>query len=102
LPSKLYSFNNASFTLSINEFEARSLAIYPNPVYDKLNIRVSSAENIKYIEVFDVTGKRLLEKKKNLSDSINFSNVRNGLYFIKIVLEDNAVFYKKILKWTKE
>jgi hypothetical protein len=94
----LYSFNNASFTLSNNEFEARSLTIYPNPVYDKLNIQVSSAENIKFIEVFDLTGKRMLERKKNLSDSINFNNLRNGLYFIKVVLEDNTVFYKKIVK----
>ena len=98
LPSKLYSLNNASFTLSNNEFEARSLTIYPNPVYDKLNIQVSSAENIKFIEVFDLTGKRMLERKKNLSDSINFNNLRNGLYFIKVVLEDNTVFYKKIVK----
>lgn len=102
LPSKLYSFNNASFTLSINEIEASSLTIYPNPVYDTLNIQVSSAENIKYIEVFDITGKRMIERKKKLSDSINFNNLRSGLYFIKIVLEDNAVYYKKILKRHKD
>lgn len=102
VPSKLYSFNNASFTLSINEVQLRSITIYPNPVYDKLNIQVSSAENIKYIEVFDITGKHMLERKKSLSNSIYFNNLKNGLYFIKVVLEDNTVFYKKILKWTKE
>ena len=88
--------------MHINEIVASELTIYPNPVYDKLNIQVSSAENIKYIEIFDTTGKRMLARKKNPSDSINFNNLRNGLYFIKIVLEDNAVFYKKIVKLDKD
>ena len=101
-PSKLYSFNNTSFTLSINEIEERGLTIYPNPVSDKLNIQVSSSDNIKYIEVFDTTGKHILERKLNPSDSVNFNKLKNGLYFIKIVLDDNAVFYKKILKSDRE
>ena len=97
-PSKLYSFNNASFTLSINEIEDRDLTIYPNPVHDTLNIQVSSSDNIKYIVVFDTTGKHMLERKLNPSHSVNFNKLKNGLYFIKIVLDDNAVFYKKIVK----
>jgi len=99
LAPKLYRFDNTSFTLSINdEFINNQLTIYPNPVYEKLTIKLSSnLAKITSVEVFDTTGKQLMFRT-HLNDSINLRNLRNGLYFLKIKLEDNTLFFKKILK----
>ena len=99
LAPKLYRFDNTSFTLSINdELTNNQLTIYPNPVYEKLTIKLTSnLAKISSVEVFDTTGKQLMFRT-HLNDSINLRYLRNGLYFLKIKLEDNTLFFKKILK----
>lgn len=67
---------------------------YPNPLGNVLTLE--SASNLKFdIEIYNIQGK-LLKHKKDLFQkmSINTSDLRSGLYFIKITDNTGKFFYK--------
>ncbi len=90
----------ASRTLSIDEFDANSFAVYPNPSKGIFNIK-SSLSTFDY-DVFDVTGKRILEQKQvNLENGaykLDISSYASGVYFLNITTTNSKVTKKLILK----
>ncbi|MBA2612722.1 MAG: T9SS type A sorting domain-containing protein [Bacteroidetes bacterium] len=89
-----------SLTTQINSIEAdaSSLSIYPNPNNGKFDLTVD-ADYEKNIIVYDYTGKIVFEKNKISDRSINIdiTNVAKGIYFVKII-SDNQTVTKKIIK----
>ncbi|WP_190246283.1 T9SS type A sorting domain-containing protein [Gelidibacter gilvus] len=79
------------FVLSSESFDIESFKVYPNPASDVLNI--STRDNIKNVEIFDVLGKSV--KRVLHSKSIDVSNLKTGVYFVK-VLTDNGQETKKL------
>lgn len=65
--------------VGINEVEKTAVMIYPNPVTDKLNIQTNGT--ILNITVSDFSGKSIY---KGVSQSIDFSNLSNGVYTVKV------------------
>jgi len=81
--------------LSINEFDKTNINIYPNPVKNTLQISIENNITIKYIQVFDVVGKLLLQT--NSTNQLDVSAFASGLLFVKIAT-DKGVVVKKIIK----
>lgn len=84
-------------SLSLEEFDANSLKLFPNPVTDILTIRSNSI--INKIEVFNVLQQSVL-KKSSYADSeisIHMSELNSGVYYIKIS-SDNINVVKKFIK----
>jgi len=77
--------------------EDLSINVYPNP--GKGNVNVSSAKNIKSIEVYDVNG-RVLQTKvvSSIQTEINLSDEITGVYFIKVTTEEGA----NVIKYQKD
>lgn len=71
----------------------QTLILYPNPMKDELNIL--SNQRIKSIEIYDVFGRKLITKDKNI-DLIDVSFLSNGVYIISIYLENKLLNYKMI------
>ncbi len=69
-----------------------SVNVFPNPVSDVLNIM---ANNLNYIELFNVVGKRILFSNKN---EISLKNISSGTYILK-VHTDNGIATKKVQKF---
>ena len=71
----------------IKNEKRKKLSIYPNPVFNHLNI--SSPIKIEKISNTNVSGRKVLERSIH-TDKINIdmSNYRNGMYFMQI--ESNA------------
>ncbi|MBS1651945.1 MAG: T9SS type A sorting domain-containing protein [Bacteroidetes bacterium] len=72
----------------INEVIAENnIALYPNPVKDKLYFK-----NIKNadIEVLDLSGKQLLSIKNNTDESIDVNALTVGIYVLKISTLNNV------------
>jgi hypothetical protein len=70
-------------TLRTNDINFNSLVYYPNPTQGQLWI--SNAVSIDRVEVYDISGKKLLEKEPGaLELEIDFSNFSQGVYFVKI------------------
>jgi len=84
-----------SATLSIEDNEiAQPFKVYPNPTSGILNIKTSL--DIDNIAVFNLLGQRVANFNQNSisNNSINLSELSQGLYIIKISAGDKAQTFK--------
>jgi len=74
--------NDPNSSLTINEIPSNDCVIYPIPTHDKLQIK-SKSLNMNYV-VFDAMGRTMLQfSNLELETTIDVSNWKNGVYFIK-------------------
>lgn len=84
-----------------NEEITNNIEIYPNPTTDKIYIQTGELSLGKdiFVQVFDITGKSVLQNKFNVTGSeleVNLSNCHTGLYMMSILIDNNRIS-KKIL-----
>ncbi len=85
--------------VNINNNKINSgIKVYPNPVNENLNF--VSENKINSIEIFDLTGKSITLQTEinNKSIRINVSNLRQGIYFYKIIDNKGNIKTKKFIK----
>jgi Secretion system C-terminal sorting domain/Divergent InlB B-repeat domain len=70
--------------LGVNTLTEKSsrIALYPNPARAILNI--SSSDKISSISFYDITGKVVLKSNTIVNDQINVSNLKAGIYLVRI------------------
>jgi uncharacterized repeat protein (TIGR01451 family) len=85
--------------LAVNEFENNDFIFSPNPVNDILNVMSkNSANTIGEINVYDVLGKIMLHKKSSVqTESVDFSQLTNGIYFVEVTTANQLKVIKKII-----
>lgn len=83
-------------TLGTSEFEKSGIIIYPNPANDFVTIQGIAADNIKKIRIISMLGQvvKTMETPKN---QIDISNLPNGIYFVKMQLNDTKMVTKKLI-----
>lgn len=96
----MYAIDNFSIsvveaTLGLNQNTIAGLNIYPNPVTDGALYITSNSTDEKAIAVFDVLGKQVLTTTTS-NNAVNVSNLKGGVYFIKIS-EDGKTDTKKLI-----
>lgn len=69
-----------------------NVAIYPNPVNDKLNIE---GEGIQMVEMFDVNGRNVLTTLQ--AGQIDLSSLANGVYVVRVTAAE-GICTEKIVK----
>ena len=77
----LESLNND--TLGVEEFDAQTITIYPNPVENELYIAKGNADDL-LVSVYDINGRLLLKNIVVNNNPIDVSNISNGLLFAEI------------------
>lgn len=82
-------------TMGTDMFAANKPKIYPNP---STGIVSFEHENIASIEVVDLTGKVLVSKTENITNSLDLTNLNDGVYFVKINSNNKIVTEKIIIK----
>jgi hypothetical protein len=84
--------------LPVNEiYNISNINIFPNPFKNRLNI--DSSEEIEQIEVFDITGQKILiVSPKNQKVLIDLGNFNDGTYFLKIIIKNGKIIIRKIFK----
>lgn len=87
--------NNLGVTEIIN---SRDLQIYPNPVKDVLNFKLSNNLKVDAIEIYDLTGKKVNVSNSKFVSSVNVSNLPKGNYILKVKADDGRVHIQKIIK----
>ena len=94
----LEEIENYEDITSVNDNLMDDFKVYPNPVNDRLYIETST--QIQSIEVYDIYGRiqnlRNSETQK-LRNSIDVSDLNNGIYFVKINTEEGNIV-KRIVK----
>ena len=89
------------FLLSITTetFGLSDFAVYPNPTSSVLNIQSKLNNKISEVNVYDLLGKQLLNKKIAVSiTEIDMTNYSPGLYLLEVVSENNQKSIHKIIK----
>ncbi|GER59651.1 hypothetical protein ULMA_17590 [Patiriisocius marinus] len=65
-----------------------NILISPNPSNGTLNLSINMELNNAQIEIYDITGKRIISEnadfRKNTSVTLNLNQVDNGIYLIKV------------------
>jgi hypothetical protein len=84
-----------SSALNINDFEATSISIYPNPANTILHLK--SQNKIENIIVYNPLGEVILKKIiQNHEDILNLNSLTPGLYFGKITTKKGIYTHKFI------
>ncbi|MDR1876013.1 MAG: T9SS type A sorting domain-containing protein [Flavobacteriaceae bacterium] len=77
---------------SVNE---ESVAVYPNPVKDILNIK--SEKEVSDITIYSIEGK-LVKHSKVSGDTVDVSSLGKGVYLLNITLKDGEKVSRKFIK----
>jgi len=83
--------------LSIEEFKNARFSIYPNPT-DTGNVNIISTDS-EYmdVQVFDVLGKQVINQRLT-NNNLDVSQLRSGLYIVKITQNNASVTKKLVIK----
>ena len=101
--------NSASITQSVSlctglaiqsGVEAQSISIFPNPTNGFLNVHISTTLNAtSYIQILNVLGQIVLTTNiQNQTTQLNISDLKNGLYFVKVLEGNKVIATQKIIK----
>ncbi len=75
--------------------------IYPNPVSENLFIKLNNNSSNSYqMQITDVVGKLLLNKKVQSNNGIineNISTISNGTYFVRLIINNESLVAKMIV-----
>jgi len=78
--------------------------IYPNPASDYVNVEISGVFDASLIEVYDISGKRIIREEvsnenqdASISKRVNVSQLLNGIYILKLVDDEREVTRKLIV-----
>ncbi|MGB1269232.1 MAG: S8 family serine peptidase [Flavobacteriaceae bacterium] len=87
-------------TLNVNTQELQvEFSVYPNPTKDVIHVKFVNDVKIATVIVFDVLGKKVLEKKVNKTKNmIDMSALNSGVYFAKVTFNSES----KTIKIIKE
>jgi len=83
-------FENERYTLSTVSNELSELTIYPNPAKDRIYFKNTKLETIN-LKVYNVLGKEVMHSSLSTDESLDISNLNNGMYIITIA-ELNATY----------
>ena len=74
--------------------EENLIAVYPIPASNILKINSKLA--LDYIEIIDSQSKLVMKQSRDFN-TINVSNLADGIYYMKCESKDKRLFYKKIM-----
>jgi endoglucanase len=94
IKNALFTSGEWPLAVSDQKTENLELKVYPNPGRGQINIK--STRRINKIDIYSTLG-ILVSKKIQIDDRIDVHDLSNGLYYLKIFLENGSIVSKKIL-----
>ncbi|MFC6267395.1 LamG-like jellyroll fold domain-containing protein [Frigoriflavimonas asaccharolytica] len=85
-------FTNATLATTENTIKTKDISIYPNPAKDFVNIQ--SENKVQTVEIYNMAGQKVLETREM---KINTSNLKPGVYMVKIKDVDNQISSQKLI-----
>ena len=84
-------------TLSTVDSTVLDMRIYPNPSNGSYVTIQTPINGVKYVEVFDITGKRLINTSLS-ADTLDVSSMSAGMYLVKVTVEGQSKTSKLIIR----
>ncbi|WP_291128451.1 T9SS type A sorting domain-containing protein [Flavobacterium sp. UBA7682] len=85
-----------NFTLGTQQNEITGLKVYPNPVSNGTLFIETAVNGEKTVIVYDILGKQVLNTTTS-DNAINVSNLRDGVYVVKITEEGKTTARKLVI-----
>ncbi|HOZ30233.1 MAG TPA: T9SS type A sorting domain-containing protein [Bacteroidales bacterium] len=92
-----YYYSQHAFENNITNLNLNDLAIFPNPTTSIISVVLPEGLKNADFSLFDMQGRCIIEKSIQSESQISVSELSNGLYFYKVVVE-NEVFSGKLIK----
>ena len=83
-------------TLGVKDNNIAGLKVYPNPVTGGKFFISTDSNSEKTVVIFDVLGKQVV--KTTATESVNVSNLKGGVYIVKITEEGKTATRKLVIK----
>lgn len=95
----IHKMSQPALGIEENNFN-NNITVYPNPTTETINIDIDNKlDKNSYFEILNVLGEIKISKPiLNQYSIFNIEQLKNGLYFVKIICNDKNVFTKKIVK----
>lgn len=77
---------------NVNELEAATLSVYPNPATDRLYV---NAENLQRVEIYDMAGRTVMT---SVTPVVDLNGVESGIYFVTVRTDNDAKTTKLVVK----
>ena len=88
-----FSYNIDTYNVSdVEGFQSRA-NVYPNPSSRFFYVNIEEASTIF---VFNLDGKKIIETAKDKSFKLDLNEVKNGVYFVRIINQNGVQNYKLI------
>jgi hypothetical protein len=88
---------SASSTLGIDDVDLSDLKIYPNPVDGNYVTILSPVNGTKYIQVFDIMGRRVMDTSIN-GNTLDVSLINSGYYMIKVTIDGQSKISRLVVR----
>lgn len=96
-PYKITSFLEVNLsTADIQDIEKSKILIYPNPSSNSINFYSPENGNIKDVEIFDFTGKKLKTYNSLKNNQLDITSLQVGVYFVRWKIEGRSYSSKMI------
>ena len=82
---------------TINVLGSSKISVYPNPVTESFSIKQDNLQDIKEVELYDITGKKV-KSFGNSVDNLSVSELAKGNYVVKIQTISGKVYNQKLIK----
>lgn len=89
--------DGSHYNICENQSIGNVISCYPNPVSDKVNIKIPTDIKVENVSVFDLSG-RMIKTQSTGFENVDISGFAPGVYVMKVTLENGKVFEKKIVK----
>jgi hypothetical protein len=81
------------------EFNPDKLLAMPNPATNQITIVNNSIYSYTQAELFDLSGKLVIEKKlESHTNTININDLKSGTYLLKVRSSNGTIYHQKIIK----
>ena len=98
IPNYPLKFGQKDFVdIEENIYEMSDVNLFPNPVEDKLSLQLPLNTLCNEVKIYNIAG-LLLKTQNNDFDNIDLSYLSQGVYIVKINLNDGYICTKKIVK----
>lgn len=81
--------------IRVENNELGSIKLYPNPTYDFVTLELQNRQNLKEVEVYNITGRKVSRQNTN---RIDFRELPSGTYILKIAFIDGQSLMRKVIK----
>jgi hypothetical protein len=95
--ASMYGTITVNSAMSLDASDRLGLNIFPNPVSSGYVTLKTSVSGVKNVELFDLSGKRVLKTSIN-TDILNVTSINSGVYFIKLSINGVSETSKLIIR----